>query len=215
MTAVRQLEPTESVKGRPFTSTKLYERDLTILGYMLEDVRATLAEMAEGAITIAAYEPIEWTVMGLARRLIVCDPMRIWKRSKTQMVGFFGERYLDRDAAPLEAASAEIVLQFRDYPGIVSYTSIALADGNWANLVLHDAPSDREQRRSSASHAEAASRLSPLYYTSVRIHNGYIPGGVMAGRSIVIERTKYWDYRSPRVWQAVRDLRPDGYPVMH
>ncbi len=212
-TNVRQLHPTEAVKGRPFTSPGRYERDQQLLAYMLEDLRATLGEMAEGAITVTPFETIEWTVSGLRRKMIVCDPMRIMKRSKACIVGFFGERNHDRDWTPLEEANADIVLEFRDYPGILSYTSIELADGNWANLVIHDLPDDRERWRSSQRHAQVASAMSPLYYRNVRIHNGHIPGGVMGGRSIVIERTKYWDYRSKSVWQAVRELRASSNPM--
>jgi hypothetical protein len=186
-TATRQLSMTETVRGKPFTSPGRYERDQQILAYMLEDLRATLGEMAEGAVTIRPHEPTEWTVMGLRRRLIICDPMRIGKRSKVHVVGFFGERRRDRDSGPLEQANAEIVLEFRDYPGILSYTSIELADGNWANLVIHDAPHDRERWRSSQRHAQVATALSPLYYVNVRIHNGHIPAGVMGGRSIILE----------------------------
>ncbi len=211
----RILQPDEVVKGRPFTSPTRYERDQSVLGYMLEDLRATLGEMAEGEITVSLFEPIEWIVMGLQRRLILCDPMRIVKRSKVCVVGFFGERNRDRDWTPLEEANADIVLEFRSYPGILSYTSIELADGNWANLVIHDLPDDRERWRSSERHAQVASALSPLYYKNVRIHNGYIDGGVLSGKGIVLERTKYWDYRAKNVWQAVRELRESNSTPIH
>lgn len=205
----------EVVKGRPFTSPSRYERDQSILAYMLEDLRATLGEMAEGEITVTPYEPIEWTVMGLRRRLIICDPMRITRRSKACIVGFFGERNQDRDSTPLEEANADVVLEFRSYPGILSYTSIELSDGNWANLVVHDLPDDRERWRSSERHAEVATALSPLYYKNVRIHNGQIEGGVLAGKAIVLDRTKYWDYRAKTVWQAVRELHKSDTPPAH
>lgn len=208
-----QLGTTQTARGRPFTSPGRYERDQQILAYMLEDLRATLGEMAEGVVTVRPYEPVEWTVMGLKRRLIVCDPMRIGKRSKVHVVGFFGERKRERDMEPLEQANAEVVLEFKDYPGILSYTSVELADGNWANLVIHDAADDRERWRSSQRHAQVATALSPLYYANVRIHNGHIPGGVMGGRSIVLERTKYWDYRGTTVWQAVRELTAVSQPM--
>jgi hypothetical protein len=81
-----------------------------------------------------------------------------------------------------------------------------LADGNWANLVLHNVAEDRETWRASETHARAARELSPLYYRTVRIHNGVLPDGVMGNRSMVVERTKYWDYGSGKVWHAVREL---------
>ena len=41
----------------------------------------------------------------------------------------------------------------------------------------------------------------------MRIHNGRLPGGVTSGNPIVLERTKYYDYRSRSgVWKAERKL---------
>jgi hypothetical protein len=213
--SVRLLAPTQSVARRPFTSVELYERDLYILAYMLEDLRALLGEMAEGSITIAPYQSTEWQVHGLKRRCTVTESMRLSARMDVCVVGFFGERHLDRDTSPLEEANAEIVLEFRNYPGILSYSSMELADDNWANLVLHDVPEAREYWRASEAHAKAARELSPLYYRTVRIHNGILPGGVLGGKAIVIERTKYWDYQSTRVWQAVRELLPPSPGLAH
>jgi hypothetical protein len=203
---VAQLMPDQSVRGRPFTSPKLYERDLQILAYMLEDTRGLMGELYEGAISIVPYEPINWMVHGLGRRTVICDPMRLGERQEICVVGFFGERQIVGDRTALEAADAAVLLEFRDYPGILSYSSMELADGNWANLVLHAAPVDREYWRGSATHARAVAELAPLHYRTVRIHNGTLAGGLNGGRSIRIGRTKYWDYRKPTVWQAIRDL---------
>ena len=196
----------QTVARRPFTSPALYPRDLAILGYMLEDLRGLLTRMGEGELTIVPYVATEWIVQDLKRRVVVCDAMSLHDRGSAQFVGFFGERHEDRDSTPLEEANFEIVLEFQKYPGILSYSSMELADGNWANLVLHNVPEDRESWRASEAHAKAARELSPLFYRTVRIHNGVLPDGVMGNRSMVIERTKYWQYGSARVWHAVREL---------
>lgn len=204
----RILAPNQSVSRRPFTSTAHYERDLTILGYMLEDVRASLGEMAAGKLTVVPFETVEWTVHGLRRRNVVCDPLRLHMRDDVHVVGFFGERNLDQDPHVLETANTDVVAEFRNFPGILSYSSMELTGGNWANLVLHDQPEVRAAWRGSQIHAKAVAELSPVFYRTVRIHNGVLPGGVAAGRNLKIERTKYWDYRLPRTWTAVRDLAP-------
>jgi hypothetical protein len=203
---VKLLTPDQSVRGRPFTSPMLYERDRQILAYMLEDVRGLMGEMYEGAISIIPYSPIMWKVHGLGRRTVMCDPMRLGERRDICVVGFFGERIFGPDSSALEKADAAVVLEFQSYPGILSYSSMELADGNWANLVLHTAPEDREAWRGGETHARAVAELAPRHFTTVRIHNGTLPGGINAGTSIRIDRTKYWDYRRPNIWQAVRDL---------
>jgi hypothetical protein len=204
--AIRVLSANQSVARRPFTAVSLYQRDEATLGYMLEDLRALLARMATGEIAVIPYQSVEWLVHGLKRRVIVANAMGLHNRRTICVVGFFGERHVEQDHAPLEEANAEIVLEFRNFPGILSYSSMEMPDGNWANLVLHDIPEVREYWRASERHARAAQELSPKYYRTVRIHNGTLPGGIMSGRTIAIERTKYWDYRNPKVWHAVREL---------
>ncbi len=213
--ATRVLAANQSVARRPFTSVSLYPRDGATLSYMLEDLRALLARMATGEMSVIPYQSNEWLVHGLKRRVIVANAMGLHNRRTVCVVGFFGERHLERDHTPLEEANAEIVLEFRNFPGILSYSSMELPDGNWANLVLHDIPEVREYWRASERHARAAQELSPLYYQTVRIHNGTLAGGVMSGRTIAIERTKYWDYRSPKVWHAVRELSTPSPGLAH
>ncbi|HEX2153495.1 MAG TPA: hypothetical protein VHL52_05930 [Acidimicrobiia bacterium] len=196
---------TETARRRPFTSPDLYLHDRAILAQLAADLR----ELLDRGRHVKPYEPIEWTLDGLKRRVIVCDPVALRGGIvDVSMVGFFGERNLDRDGAPLEEANAEIVLEFRNYPGILSYSSTELADGNWANLVLHDKPDTREYWRASHRHAQAAEHLSPLYYRTVRIHNGVLPGGLYGERPVLIERTKYWDFGGRKMWRAVRELPP-------
>lgn len=200
----RVLSPSETVKGRPFTSPRLYVGDTRALSYMLHDLKCLIDA---GRLPISLHAPIEWQVNGLARRSVICDLDNLTRRH-TQLcfVGFFGERRQDRPITPLEEANAELILEFRNFPGILSYSSMELYDGNWANLVIHYRPEDKTYWQSSERHAEAAQRLAPSYYRTVRIHNGVIPGGLHGGNGLVIQSTKYWDYQRPKLWQGLRDL---------
>lgn len=205
MVDIQILGVTEAAPRRPFTSPDLYRRDCAILAHLVEDLEVLL----DARTRIVPYRAIEWTVDDLKRRVIVCDPVTLRQGGvDVNVVGFFGERNPERDGAPLEEANAEIILEFRNYPGILSYSSMELEDGNWANLVLHDKPDTREYWRASRLHAEAAEKLSPLFYRTVRIHNGILPGGLYAGHPLELQQTKYWDFRRPKMWRAVRDLLP-------
>lgn len=197
---------------RPFTSPQRYTTDVRALHYLLHDLKCLIdAER----VPISPHAPIEWEANGLGRRVIVCDYANLTSPHKELcFVGFFGERHQDRSTEALESANAEIVLEFRNYPGILSYSSMELYDGNWANLVVHDLPAARENWRASERHADAANRLSPDFYRNVRIHNGIIAGGLNGGGEPVINTTKYWDYQAVPVWQAVRNLVP-GEPAIH
>ncbi len=207
--SVVALSPAEKVEGRAFCSPSLYERDTSLLAYLLEDLRAFTASVPYDMVAAGEHRSLEWTVHGLVRRIVVCDAHRITAPDLDMcVVGFFGTRKQGIDSTVLEEVNSELVGEFREYPGILSYSSMELADGNWANLVIHDEPDAREYWRASKRHAEAASVLAPQHYENVRIHNGRLPGGVRGGKSIVLDRTKYWDYADDVIWQAIRELAP-------
>lgn len=98
-----------------------------------------------------------------------------------------------------------MLLEFRHYPGILSYSSIELANEYWANLVVHREAEDTEAWRGSVAHTHAVT-YSPELYASIRIHNGHLDDGVSGNQAIAIDRTKYWDYDADPVWQAVREF---------
>lgn len=200
------LGPNEDAPGRPFTSVGLTERDMSILLGLLADVRGVLREVDAGTRTIERYQKLAWKVDGLTHRLIICDESRLRYRERTCVVGFFGERRADLDSGPLEEANTALVAEFTRYPGILSYSSVELPGGHWANLVLHDDPVDREYWRRSELHAKAAKLLSPLYYKNVRIHNAELTDGLTDRPRIVLERTKYYDFEGQAEWRAQREL---------
>lgn len=203
---VLHLAPDQGVPRRPFTSVSLYQRDIAVLTDMLEDLRCLQAAAEKGRQKIVPYKRIAWATHGYKRRVIVCRPERLTSKKELCVVGFFGEMRPELDVAVLEKANAEIVREFESYPGILSYSSFELPGDQWANLVLHDEPQVTERWRGSERHRRAVADLSPVHYRNVRIHNGRIPGGLPGGRWIVINRTKYWDYRAKTIWHAVRDL---------
>ena len=201
------LGPEQRVPRRPFTAVENTAVDLEILSWMLDDLRRMLGEWLAGNREITPYERIAWVRRGLRRRLVVCAPETLLGDADLCVVGFLARRNPARNLTALERANTAIVREFKDYPGILSYSSCELEGGNWANLVLNDDPSAPERWRQSVAHATAANQLSPEYYLNVRIHNGSLPGGVMGGNPIVLARTKYYDYRARgTVWKAERTL---------
>lgn len=202
------LGPNEEAPGRPFTSVDLIERDIATLLELLTDVRGVLSEVGAGTRTIEPYEKLAWKVDGLAHHLIICDEPKLRYRDRTCAVGFFGERKTGIDPAPLDEANTEIVSEFTRYPGILSYSSVELPGGKWANLVLHDHPVDREYWRRSERHAEAVRVLSPVHYRNVRIHNAELTDALTDSPNFVLERTKYYDFEGGAEWRAQRELVP-------
>ena len=210
--------PDEVVDDHPCTATSLYAVDRGLIAYMLQDVRALVRLWADGTTAVELHEPIIWWVHGLKRRLVPCDLDRLVDGCDLEVVGFFGSRRLQPEGGleagedPIDGLDAQLTAEFRNHPGIASYSTIQMHDGFWANLVLHSVPSDAEGWRGSDVH-QGAVAMSPTLYRDVRIHNGLLPGGVESTNEIVLHQTKYWDYgnREDRpvpdvepVWTAVR-----------
>lgn len=202
------LGPEEVVRDRPFTSVEKTGRDLEILRWILADVRSVVVDVEEGARQLDPFQRLAWRVGGLTHRLLICDVDRLRAHPGLCVVGFFAERRTDVDIWPLEIANAEIVTEFANYPGILSYGSVELPNGHWGNLVLHDDPVDTEFWRTSQMHAKAVDTLSPQHYHNVRIHNGRLTAGLFNGPRIRIDKTKYFDYSGPGEWRAERAFGP-------
>lgn len=196
----------EMIQDRPFTAVEMTDRDLGVLHSILADVRQVVVEVEEGVREMAPFQKLAWRAGGLTHRLLLCDVEKVGAHSRLCVVGFFGQRREDVDMWPLEEANTEIVAEFIDYPGILAYASLELADGHWANMVLHDDPVDTSFWRKSQMHAQAVETLSPKHYYNVRIHNGKLTSGIFDRPSIEIYRTKYFDYSGPIEWRAEREL---------
>lgn len=199
----------ESPPDHACASVQLYNADLALLNYLLQDLRSLVRLMAQGGVRIEPYEIITWTVHELLRRTVVCDPAGLLEHADVQMVGFLGDRRPECNTTALDQVEIQLLDDFRSYPGILSYSSVELVDNQWANLVVHREPEDREKWREGHTHVYAAEDLAPQIYSDVRIHNGCIAGGPIGSETVVIETTKYWDYDSDPVWHAIRFL-PGG-----
>jgi hypothetical protein len=206
-TAIEVLERDVARPDHTCTDPGLYAPDLDLLAYMLQDLRSLLRSHDAGTASVVAHEPMMWAVHGLRRRTVVCEPDQIRSADRVCIVGFFAERRESIDYSALDELELDLLLEFRQYPGILSYSSIELANDFWANLVVHSVPDDTEAWRTSAAHMKAV-QFSPELYSSIRIHNGHLPGGVTGNQSIAIDCTKYWDYDADPLWRAVRNFDP-------
>lgn len=194
----------EVLPQRPFTAREHTARDLGVVAAMLADVIEVLDDIDRGHRVVAPFQKLVWRVDGLTHRVLITDEDRLRSHPGLCVVGFFGERHLELDPSPLEDANTEIVADFVDYPGILAYGSIEVGGGRWANLVLHDDPSDRDHWRGNPRHARAVRVLSPMHYKNVRIHNARLSGPLSNHPSLIDVRTKYFDYSGPEIWRAER-----------
>jgi len=200
-----ELAATEQIEDHPCTDLALVTSDRALLAYMLQDLRVLARQVGSREIDLKPYETLHWEVHGLARRAVICDPEALAAPLERCVVGFFGERRPDAEQSVVDDIEVDLLLEFRSHPGILSYSSTELVDNYWANLVVHEKPVDSQEWRNSDVHRRAVAEISPRQYRSVRIHNGRLPGGVVGSGEITIDRTKFWDYSTTDIWEAVRD----------
>ena len=120
-------------------------------------------------------------------------------------VGFFGQVRGDVDQAPIHELEAGIVDTLETITGVLCYYDLALAAGEYGNLILCATAEAPKNVHGHALHQRAV-QLTPSHYHSVRLHTGVVPGPFLGDAKLVIERTRYYDYDSKPPWLAVRDL---------
>jgi hypothetical protein len=204
-----RLRTEENPAGHPCADIRHYEADLALLNHLLGDLRALLRGAQAGELALSPYEVRTWHEDGLRRRIVMCDPAALLTGTDVLIVGFLGNRRSTAEAQAIDEFDIDVISEFRQYPGILSYSSTERMPKQWANLVVHQEVGDREAWRHSAVHIEAAEVLSPVVYHSVRIHNGRLRGGPIGDGSLTVDLSKYWDYDSDPMWHAIRTL-PGG-----
>lgn len=205
---IEQLSSGELVPERRFTNPEHSLADLAILEHMRARLRSALTEPAAIAYGAPSAGP---RIESLAEhgerphRLVLAAPERLLSAHELTVVGFFGQRRGDADPAVMGDIDDQLIAELAARPYVLSYSSLELPDGNWANLVLLQHAAGMEHWRASPKHAYAVRELAPRFYASIRLHNGALLGGLAAAR-ITLLRTKYYDFGAGW-WQAIREFR--------
>lgn len=206
-----RLRAAETVEGLPFTNPEHIRSDLTILRYMAEQICMFLEEgrwkQQEQRPLIVHMPPAEHWIY----RLVLTRPEALAVPRLLHFVGFLGQRCTDPNEALASEFDATLIGELSDYPGLLSYSTMALVTGNFSNLVIFSGPEVKSDWSRSKAHVQAVTQLAPNYYRTVRIVNGVLPHGVHRADHLQLSRVKYFDYESRPGWQAVRELdRGDG-----
>jgi len=205
MEAQPSLGASEIVAGRPFTNPEQSLEDVGKLSYMIEALRAMLQRLPDEPATRILEAPGQ---DGRGQRIVISKWAKLRAAPELFVVGFFGQKRMGVNGEPMDEMDQALIGEFDAHPGVLSYSSLELADGNWGNLVLLADEQTRDHWRTSPRHMHAAQDLSPHHYLTIRLHNGLLPGGLWSGREVVLLRTKYYDFQSQPAWKAVREFQP-------
>jgi hypothetical protein len=199
-----RLGPAEMVAGRPFTNLDHNDEDLAILRYMRQELCRGLSQAASVPERPLVLQFLEDGVRH--HRIVISQLEGLLSCCEITWVGFCGQKRAGADSTLLDGIDVELINEFPQYPDVLSYSSLELANGDWRNLILMSCPAGIEHWRTSVRHAYAAHVLSPDYYENVRLHSGVLAGRLLSDSDLVIRRTKYYDFRGGKLWLAVREF---------
>jgi hypothetical protein len=147
---------------------------------------------------------------GRFHRICLSQPERLLLTDELTVVGFCGKKRPGVDRGPIDAIDDKLIDEIPGQKHLLSYSTLQLESYNTVNLVLFDHPQGADDWSTSQQHAQAV-RMSPNYYTVIRLHNAILPGGLLANNRLVLLRTKYYDFQTDPAWQAIREFPNQQY----
>lgn len=146
---------------------------------------------------------------GRTHRYVISRPTRLAKSVHLSVVGFFGQRRPEVAPNHFEGIGEKILHEIPSYPDVLGYNNMQLDAMNFGNLVLLRDEMVKTAWLRGENHTRAVN-LSPGYYTSARIYNGFLPRGVRAPHTMFLTCVKYYDFECTPVWRGIRMLNAMG-----
>ena len=89
-------------------------------------------------------------------------------------------------------------------PGLLSYSSLELRNGDWCNLVVLNGEEAKTHLKNTSTHTYAAYQLAPHYYEWIRLHNGVMSEG-LDHTEMLLQKTKYYIFYAAQPRPAIRE----------
>lgn len=193
----------ELIPEKPFTHIDYIHKDQEILVHMgkrICEIMETYREELRKGLRLDVEEPD-----GRSHRFLVPNPTKLLDTRYIYFVGFFGQKREEKNSAYLGGIDDRLVGQIPKYPEILSYSTMALENGDFSNLVLVLDEEVKSKWMDGEIHKRAVAN-SPSYYRSIRINNGMLPDGILKYETLQINKVKYYDYLEEPPWKALRML---------
>jgi len=198
-----EIPPDEIIEDRPFTHPGHTEVELPVLEHMLEKLRLYMkARREDPRLQEAEFLP---EADGRSHRYFVPRPPALMQAENLAVVGFFGQKRVTAKTDHFGNIGNRLMVEIPGFEKILSYSTMELHSGDFANLVLLIGESVKETWRHGRTHSDAVHR-SPTYYESIRIYNGELQHAITPSKNIRLTRVKYWDYGCHPTWRGVRRL---------
>lgn len=182
--------------------------DLVVLRYMAQRVSVTLRSLAQETTTA---RPVLYYLDERHRRthrMAIYNPETLLLHNELAFVGFVSGKLKPlrpSNAAELRIMDKKLVTELANTPGLLSYSSLELHDGNWCNLVLLNDSEVKIRIKNAATHQYAAYEVAPSCYEWIRLHHGNMPVG-LAGNDMFLQKTRYYTYQGAERRPTIREI---------
>jgi hypothetical protein len=197
----------DHVPDRRFTHPEHIQEDAAILDLMRARLYDTLLRSDIGVgdpLNRELYIQYVQEEHERLHRMVILSRQMLLNTYPLTVVGFFGERRGEAPPALLQDVDTELLQEFLQHIYVLSYSSLELANGNWANMVLMLGADGIQHWRASHKHAYAARELAPRFYHTIRLHNGVLSDGLSLP-NLTLVATKYYEFHGQGLWRAVRE----------
>ncbi len=203
-----QLDKHESPDDRSFPTVMKRKLDLVILRYMARKIHVMVHSLDQAA---TASQPFLYYLderHKRTHRIAIYNPQELLLNNELPFVGFVSLRRKFLSALVLDelrALDKRLVAELVNTPGLLSYSSLELHDGNWCNLVLFSNVNAKIDVTNNDTHTYAAYEFAPRCYEWIRLHNGFMPVG-LAGNGMLLQRTKYYTFLEAHQRPILREV---------
>lgn len=194
----------DRIAHKPFTHPEYSKVEGRILRYMLQRLCQIIEQSSQTDQTLTMKEMSEQD--GRYHRIIVIKAAELAKHSNFSVVGFFGQRCFDADFSDAEARDKLLFDEMAAHPGLFSYSTIELTNGDYGNCVVFKDEASKHAWGRSQVHDSAVKELSPRFYHSIRLYSASLDVPLVEAHKLRLERVRYFDYTENPVWTAVRNL---------
>jgi hypothetical protein len=203
------LDPGESSAERPPSTVIKRKLDLVILRYIARRVYVALRSFDWSTTTARPLLYYLDERRKRTHRMAIYNPEELLLNHELAFVGFISGKLRPLRpsvAADLRIMDRKLIAELVDTPGLLSYSSLELHDGNWCNLVLLNDPKVKIHLKNTETHRYAAHELAPSCYEWIRLHNGMMPAG-LANNEMLLQKTTYYQFQEARQRPIIRELR--------
>jgi hypothetical protein len=185
--------------------------DSILLRYIARRVHLTLRQLDHRPSSTRKIRPLVLHLRerrGHIHRLAIYQPQEILAHRPLYFLGFLSKKQKQLRPSILQAigrADKKLVEDLANAPGILSYSSLELRNGDWCNLVVLGDVGAKAHLKSSETHQQAAYHLSHSYYEWIRLHEGVMPQG-LDHMEMQLQKSRYYTFHQGQSRPSVREL---------